>query len=707
MLRLEDSLTAISGIGPAKAKLFAKLGIHTVRDLLFHVPRGYEDRRHVRTLAEGQDGAYSVFLLTVASAPRVARLRSHMTLTKFRAFDESGSVEIVFFNQEYLKTTFSPGDEFRFCGRLSRQGKAYTLSSPKYEKYDPLIPLPDIHPIYALTEGLSSNLLRRAVSVAIKEALPYVEDYLPEDIRLRHGLPTLASALRALHEPSDPSSVDAASKRLAFDELLLFSLGIRLSGEKHLCRAVKPLATPRYEPFFSLFPYEPTGAQKRVCDEIVSDMTSGKLMNRILVGDVGCGKTLCAAFAAYTALSSKKQAAMLAPTEILARQHYADLSALFASLGYKAALLVGSSSAKEKREIYEGLENGSIHFVIGTHALLNEKITFSALGLIVTDEQHRFGVGQRAVLREKCPNAHMLVMSATPIPRTLALVLYGDLSISRIDEMPKGRRPVATYVVDEDYRARLYAFMEKQAALGGQIYVVCPAIERKEATLEDGLIAYSLFDEDPPSALKNATDVASDIARCCPSLSVGCLHGKMKSKEKDEVMGAFARGEIDVLVSTTVIEVGVNVPNASLMVIEDADRFGLAQLHQLRGRVGRGTRESFCVLISNAKGGTARARLETMRKTADGFVVAEEDLKQRGPGDFLASADGASIRQSGGLSFRFAALCKDNDLLPQALEEAQRILSLTDREKDSFLKENEKLFIEVYRLFRDTAQNIS
>ena len=706
MLRLEDNVTAISGVGPAKAKAFLKLGIESVRDLLFHVPRGYEDRSKVRTLAEGKDGAYSVFLLTVASAPHTVRLRSHMTLTKFRAFDESGSVEVVFFNQEYLKTVFFPGDEFRFCGRISRQGRVLTLSSPKYEKYDPLIPLPDIHPVYALTDGLSSNLLRRAISAALKEALPFVEDYLPEDIRLRNGLPTLSLALRALHEPEDLASVSAASKRLAFDELFLFSLGVRLSGEKHLARAVPPLLAPDKHVFFSRFPFTPTNAQVRACDEILADLTSGRLMNRILVGDVGCGKTLCAAFAAYVALYSKKQAAILAPTEILARQHYAELSSLFSALGYRSALLVGSTSAKEKREIYAALADGTIDCVIGTHALLNEKLTFSALGLIVTDEQHRFGVGQRAALREKCPDAHMLVMSATPIPRTLALVLYGDLSISRIDEMPKGRIPVATYVVGEDYRARLYAFMEKQAALGGQVYVVCPAIERKE-TLEEGAIDYSLFGAEDGRALKNATDVAKDIQSACPSLSVGCLHGKMKSKEKDEVMSAFAGGALNVLVSTTVIEVGVNVPNASLMVVEDADRFGLAQLHQLRGRVGRGKRESFCVLVSDAKGGTAQARLDTMRKTSDGFTVAEEDLKQRGPGDFLASADGGSIRQSGGLSFRFAALCQDDDLLQAASEEAERILSLTEAERAAFTKSNGPLLDEVHRLFRDTAQNIS
>ncbi len=705
MLKLSDKIGTLSGIGPAKEKAFSRLGIHTVRDLLLHVPRGYEDRSRIRTLAEGKDGAPSTFLLTVGSVPHTVRLRSRMTLTKFRAFDGSGSVTVVFFNQDYLKNTFTLGDEFRFCGRLSLQGRAYQLSSPKFEKYDPLDPPPDIHPVYALTEGITGNLLRKCIAQAVREALSSLEDYLPESVRRKHIFPSLAQAIRALHEPENMENARAASRRLAFDDFFLFSLGVRLSKEKHLLRAVCPFPMPNEEAFFASFPYGPTGAQRRVCREIAEDMASGKLMNRILVGDVGCGKTLCAAFAAFAALGAGKQAVILAPTEILARQHFSDLSPLFAAFGYRTALLLGSSSAKEKREIYEEVAKGEIDLVIGTHALFNEKLIFSALGLIVADEQHRFGVAQRAILRERCPDAHMLLMSATPIPRTLALVLYGDLDISRIDEMPKGRRRVATYVVDEDYRERLYAFIEKQVSLGGQVYVVCPAIEAKEE-LEEGEIAYSLFSEQG-APMKNATDVARDIQLACPSLSVGFLHGKMKSAEKDAVMSAFVEGKHNVLVSTTVIEVGVNVPNASLMIIEDADRFGLAQLHQLRGRVGRGTRESFCVLVSSAKGGTAKERLQTMRSTFDGFTIAEADLKLRGPGDFLASADGGSIRQSGGLAFRFASICSDGELLSLATEEAESLLSLPKGEKDAILKEGTPLFDEVSRLFGNRAENIS
>ncbi len=701
MLTLDDPITAILGVGPAKEKAFARLGIHTVRELLFHIPRGYEDRSRIRTLAEGKaDGEPSTFLLTIGSVPHTVRLRSRMTLTKLRAFDASGSIEIVFFNQDYLKSVFSLGEEFRFCGRITKQGSSYQLSSPKYERYDPLCPPPDIHPIYGLSEGLSGNLLRKAITAAIKEALPSLTDYLPEELRRRRHLPTLSTALRALHEPEDFSSVLSASRRLAYDELFLFSLGVRLAKEDSVRRTAKPFKAPRDEVFFSLYSYEPTGAQRRTCREILADMTGERLMNRIVVGDVGCGKTLCAAYAAFVAASNGHQCALMVPTEILARQHYSELSRVFSALGFRCALLLGSTTQREKREIYAALKTGEISLVIGTHALLNDAIELSSLGLIIADEQHRFGVAQRAALRERYPEAHMLMMSATPIPRTLALVLYGDLDISRIDEMPRGRMRVKTYVINEDYRERLHAFILKQASLGGQVYVVCPAIEAKEER-EEGAIAYSLFREkDAP--MKNAADVAEDIKRACPTLSVASLHGKMKASEKDAVMKAFSEGAYQVLVSTTVIEVGINVPNASLMIVEDADRFGLAQLHQLRGRVGRGTRESFCVLVSSTHSPTARERLATMQRTHDGFLVAEEDLKQRGPGDFLGTL-GASVRQSGGLSFRFASIADDPTLLSDASGDAQVILSLTGEERENFLFREGALFKELSRVFEQLS----
>jgi len=706
--KFDENITSLPGIGPARAKTFARLGIESVRDLLFHIPRGYEDRSRIRTLAEGRDGEYSCFLLTVGSEPRSVRLPSRITLTNFRVFDASGSVEAVFFNQDFLKNVFSVGDEFRFCGKLSAQGRTYQLVSPKYEKYDPLDPPPDICPVYGLTEGLSGSQIRKAIDAAIAQALPTLTDYLPEEIRRKYSLPTLTTALRALHKPTDFASVQAASRRMAFDEFFLFSLGVSLSGRKSSLNRISPFPAPDKKRFFSQFSYAPTNAQLRVCDEIAKDMTADTVMQRILVGDVGCGKTLCAAFAAFTAVSAGKQAALMVPTEILARQHFADLEPIFAALGYKTALLLGSTGVAEKRKIREALStagDGRIDLLIGTHALLNENIRFYDLGLTVVDEQHRFGVGQRTALREKNPDAHMLVMSATPIPRTLALVLYGDLSVSRIDEMPKGRKRVATYVVDSSYRARLRAFIRKQTELGGQVYVVCPAIEKQEE-LEEGNVDYSLFrDEKPP--LRTAAEVTEELKAACPDLTVGFLHGKMRSSEKDAIMQSFVCGETQVLVSTTVIEVGVNNPNATLMIIEDADRFGLAQLHQLRGRVGRGTKEAFCVLVSDAKGEEARARLDTMRTTYDGFLVAEQDLRQRGPGDFLAMANGGSIRQSGGMALRFASLLDDADLITAAASEAQAILAKTGEEAEAYLQRESALFEEVQRTFRLNAGSIS
>lgn len=432
-------------------------------------------------------------------------------------------------------------------------------------------------------------------------------------------------------------------------------------------------------------------------------------MNRILVGDVGCGKTVCAAYALFLALASGHQAALMAPTEILARQHYADLEPLFSSMGFRTALLTGSSTAKEKRDIYAALsgeETDRIDLVIGTHALLSEKTEFADLSLAATDEQHRFGVGQRAALREKCKGIHFLVMSATPIPRTLALILYGDLDISRIDEMPKGRQRVETYVVDESYRQRLYAFIRKQVAAGGQVYVVCPAIDPTDGE-EDDVREISLADlyaaeKETAPALAGTTEVFARMREDLPELRIDFLHGKMRPGEKDAAMRAFADGETDVLVSTTVIEVGVNVPNASLMIVENAERFGLSQLHQLRGRVGRGKRQSYCILVSDAKGASAKARLETMRTTFDGYAVAEQDLLQRGPGDFIASGDTDALRQSGGMNFRFAALCDDSDLLGEAAEEARAYAQDPQKQSDSPL-----LMEEAARRFRQSGTLIS
>lgn len=715
MISPDAPVSALPGIGPARAKAFARIGVERVEDLLYHIPRGYEDRGRILRLADVQDGENASFLLTVATVPRSARLRGNLSLTKFRAFDESGSAEMVYFNQDYLRDVFTVGTMFRFTGKVRVTRAGVQLSGAKYERFSPETPLPDYVPIYALSEGLTRPVVQKAVDAAARETLPFLPDFLPESVRSKYRLPTLGYALRALHFPEEKEDIRAGLRRLAFDEFFLFALGMRLSRQQIDTARAKPFRKPDSNAFFSLLPYCLTPAQKRVCAEMEADMCAPHPMNRILVGDVGCGKTVCAAYAVYTALFSGHQAAVMAPTEILARQHYEDLAPLFSALGYRTALLLGSSGAREKKAALAAI-NGQgeerADLVVGTHALLSDRVCFSDLALTVTDEQHRFGVFQRATLRRKCPEAHLLVMSATPIPRTLALMLYGDLAVSRIDEMPAGRQRVDTFTVDESYRDRLNAFIEKQVAAGGQVYVVCPAIapppreeSAEEATGEEITLHSLLFPEKEPAPPKKyLTETAAALQTALPSLRIACLHGKMKTAEKECVMRAFAAGETDVLVSTTVIEVGVNVPNACLMIVESADCFGLAQLHQLRGRVGRGKRKSFCVLVSNAKSAAALARLDTMRKTYDGYTVAEEDLKQRGPGDFLSPADGDTIRQSGGLSFRFAALCDDTALSGEAAAEADALC-----EGNTALHSNEyaPLLAEVKKRFAQKANIIS
>lgn len=682
MLSPASPVTALPGIGPAKAKALSRLQIETVEQLLYHIPRGYEDRGHIVRLIDAMVGMNASFLLTVATSPSTARLRGGLSVTKFRAFDESGTMELVYFNQDYLKQVFTPGDRFRFTGKLQITRGSVQMTGAKYEKLT-AEPLPDLIPVYRLSEGLTRPVLQKAISVALRETLPFLPDLLPEDIRQKHHLPTLQTALLSLHLPQDRTAIKQALRRLAFDEFFLFALGMQLSRSQNCLVKASAVTPPDRKSFLAALPYTPTAAQLRVWDDVEADMQKKHPMSRIIVGDVGCGKTVCAAYAVYIALCAGHQAAIMAPTEILASQHFKELAPLFDRFGFHTVLLLGSTPAKEKKNILSGLKDGTIDLVIGTHALISDSVEFADLALSVTDEQHRFGVSQRAALRQKCPEAHLLVMSATPIPRTLALILYGDLDVSRIDELPPGRQKVETFLVDESYRTRLYAFIDKQVKLGGQVYIVCPAIEPQAAEPEEEapmLPLSSLFSAekaDAPPDIKNVTDTVEDIRRALPHLRTETLTGKMRPGEKEQVMAAFAAGQIDVLVCTTVVEVGVNVPNACLMMVESAERFGLAQLHQLRGRVGRGKRQSYCVLISSAKGKAARSRLTTMCKTHDGYAVAEADLKLRGPGDFLVASETDSVRQSGGLSFRFAPLCPEEYLSAIAAGEAATLLERT------------------------------
>ena len=697
----------LAGIGPMRAKAYERLGVNTVSDLVYHFPRAYENRGAIKLLSECVPGNKAALALTIGTVPKKTMIRRGMTLLKFTAFDESGICEITFYNQNYLADKFPLGATFRFYGQVEKVGKRYKMGTPTYEMIVEGEELPPLVPVYPLTEGITKNRIAADISSAMSAIIPELNDYLPDEIRRKYKLCTLQFALREIHNPTNYESVSMAKRRLVFDEFFTFALGMALSGKKRREYGAPICDNSDISALVSAFPYELTGDQKKAIDEIKRDMASNIPMSRILVGDVGCGKTVCAMAAMLIAVQSGRQAVLMAPTEILARQHYKDIAPIFEELGYKTKLLVGSLSAGEKKKVRASLfsvdDDVRPDVVIGTHALISDGVEFYNAGVLVTDEQHRFGVAQRATLSKKGEQAHVLVMSATPIPRSLALIMYGDLDLSKINEMPKGRQRVDTFVVDEGYRSRLNAFIEKQVAEQGQVYVVCPAVEEKEP--EDlGELDFATLgaerEEMPP--LKAAVQFADELSGALPNLNIAFLHGKMKGVEKDEIMARFADGKIDVLVSTTVIEVGVNVPRATLMVVENAERFGLAQLHQLRGRVGRGNKKSYCVLVSDSHGQNARERLETMKKEYDGFKIAEKDLILRGPGDFIKGSSDPVVRQSGGLRFKLADVSEDSGVLSDAYEAAK---SLLERSPD--LAENENLRGMISRMFSIDAYSLN
>ena len=706
MLELTDFVRNLKGVGTVRAAALEKLGIRTVRDLLYDFPRAYENRGNIRTLSEGTDGVKSAFLLTVGTAPKTVRLRSHMTLTKFKAFDDSGSIDVVFYNQEYVRQIFSPGDTVRFWGKLNFS-RGWTLSSPEYEIVQGGKSLPEFISSYSLSSGVNRKFIEGLISSALSARIP---DFLPEEIRLRHHFPTLSLALHAVHKPSSREELNAGIRRLVFDELFCMSVAIAANRHTEEHPTDAPCHAVDMTPFYAQLPYHLTYAQQRSIDEFIRDMTGkgahgSAAMHRILIGDVGSGKTVCAMAAIYLAAKNGYQCALMAPTEILAAQHFQDMHPFFSGLGICVSLLTGSTTTREKRELLRQLENGGCQVLIGTHALLENNVHFSNLGLTITDEQHRFGIRQRSLLDEKSGHGHLLVMSATPIPRTLALALYGDLDISRLDEMPAGRTPVETFVVNETYRSRLNGFIAKQVHDGGQVYIVCPAIEgADEDTANEVPLDASLFCTQTVP-LKDVVSYTDDLRhKVFPDLTVGLLHGKMKGAEKEAVMNSFSAGDIDILVSTTVIEVGVNVPNACLMIVENADRFGLSQLHQLRGRVGRGLRKSYCILISDSTADTARRRLAVMASTNNGFEIAERDLALRGPGDFFSGACDSEMRQSGGIRLRLAKCCDDVELMNAAFEEAT---ALVERDPRLTHEGNAPLAQELTYYFDSTKNEVS
>ena len=703
----EASVKVLSGVGPARVKAYSRLGINTVSDIIYHFPRAYENRGDIRLLSECIPGDKAALEMVIGTVPKKTMIRRGMTLLKFTAFDESGACEITFYNQNYLADKFPLGATFRFYGQVEKVGKRYKMNTPAYEMIIEGEELKPLVPVYPLTEGISQNRIAADIESAMNLLSPELTDYLPDEVRRKYKLCTLPFALRAIHDPSNYESVAKAKRRLVFDEFFTFALGMTLSNQKRIEYGAPVCDNNDISQLLSMLPYELTGDQIKAINDIKRDMAKVSPMSRILVGDVGCGKTVCAMAAMYIAVQSGRQAVLMAPTEILARQHYNDIAPVFEKLGFKTELLVGSLTAAQKKKaramLAEEDESRRIDVVIGTHALIADGVEFYSAGVIVTDEQHRFGVAQRAALSKKGEHAHVLVMSATPIPRSLALIMYGDLDLSKINEMPKGRQRVDTFCVDESYRPRLNAFIEKQVAEGGQVYIVCPAVEEKEPE-DSGEITLAEFgakkEELPP--LKAAVQFSEELSAALPSLNIAFLHGKMKGADKDEIMRQFASGEIDVLVSTTVIEVGVNVPRATLMIVENAERFGLAQLHQLRGRVGRGSRKSYCVLVSDSKGENARERLDTMRREYDGFKIAEKDLLLRGPGDFIKGSSDPLVRQSGGLKFKLADMSEDSGVLSDAYEAAKELI-----DKSPDLSNNENLKRMVEKMFSIDAHSLN
>lgn len=644
MARLGDPVTILKGVGEAKAKLFANLNIFTLGDLICHFPRGYEDRTKLVTISELSPDIPACFRATVMNNPRTAHIRKGLDMTKVQLADTTGRLNVTFFNNRFAAGQLEYGREYIFYGAVSGDFVGYNMTNPVFENPDsPGLTTRRVLPIYPLTAGLTNAAVGKAVLQALAVCDPPAE-ILPEAVRAEYGILPAEEAYHAIHQPRDMEQAVQAKKRLIFEEFFVFSAGLSLMRSSRAEKKCTPYHNFNMKPFYGSLPFALTGAQSRAVEEILSDFRSGKPMNRLVQGDVGSGKTMVAAAAAYCAAGNGAQTALMAPTEILAEQHYASLSKLFAPLGITVDLLTGSMTVRQKREARERLASGETQVVVGTHALLTDATRFLRLGLVIADEQHRFGVAQRSKLSEKGEDPHLLVMSATPIPRTLALLMYGDLDVSILDELPPGRQTVETFLVGESYRARINAFIRKQVAEGHQCFVVCPAVEENQ---ELGVKAASAWAETLQQTV-------------FPDLRIALLHGQMKGAEKEAAMAAFARGEADVMVATTVIEVGVDVPNATLMVIEDADRFGLSQLHQLRGRVGRGKAKSYCILTSHNGNPETLQRLKALCKTNDGFRIAEEDLKLRGPGDFFGS------RQSGLPAFRVGDLSCDLATLKQA-----------------------------------------
>ena len=655
-LELQTDIRYLKGVGESRAALYQKLGIETVEDLLYHIPRRYIDLTHPTPLAAAVPGQKCAVRALLAAKGREQRIRRGLSVFRLTAVDGPVTLHITFFNAKYTVEALREGEEYIFYGSVTGGFYSRQMDSPQVfrpEKAGTLLP------VYSLTQGLSNKMVSRQVTEALNRVEQLPDPLEGSGLPQQYGLLSYSQALHAVHFPPDWQAIETGRNRMVFDELLCLSLCFARMREGRHRLHVPPMRMQPLTEYYRALPYELTGAQQRAIAEAMSDMCSGTPMNRLVQGDVGSGKTAVAAALCYFACLNGYQSTLMAPTEILAQQHYNSLAPLLGSLGMQVALLTGSLSPKKKETLKAALAAGEIDLCIGTHALLTDDTAFANLGLVVTDEQHRFGVQQRAALRQKGKDAHVLVMSATPIPRTLAMIIYGDLEISVIDELPAGRRPIRTYLIDSSIRQRAFGYIKKHLDEGYQAYLVCPAVQSE--------------DEDTAAAsLKSAVEYAEELAHgAFGDYRVGLLHGKMRPAQKEKVMAEFAAGEIQLLVATTVVEVGVDVPNAVIMMVENAERFGLSQLHQLRGRVGRGQVQSHCILLSDTENPDTLERLRVLCGTNDGFKIAEEDLKQRGPGDFFGE------RQHGLPEMKVADLAADSRLLQKAREAAD---ALTERD---------------------------
>lgn len=672
MLNLESDIRFIKGVGEKRAELFYKLGIFDIDTLIHFYPRKYEDWSAAKTVKETQNGETAVINATMITPVTEHMIRRGLTLYKCKFTDGETVINVTIFNNKYLAKALRTYEDYILYGKIEKTFTSASMSSPKIEKANTGN---KIHPIYSATDKLNSKAIAKAVKTAL-ENLEEIPETLNEDIKSKYGLVALDTAIRSIHFPKNNEDAAKARKRLIFEELLVLQLGLlKLKSGKKSTTQIK-ITKDFSDDFKKLLPFQLTSAQNRAIKECLDDMNKEHPMRRLLQGDVGSGKTAVAAALIHSVIKNGYQAALMAPTEILATQHFNSLSSLLESSGIRTELLTGSVKAKEKTEIKKRLIDGEIDLLIGTHALIQNDVEFKNLGLVITDEQHRFGVKQRANLASKGTEVHTLVMSATPIPRTLGLIIYGDLEISILDELPPNRQEIRTDVVTPAYHSRIYKFIKDAVARGEQAYIICPLVEESEQL-----------------DLKSAEEYANELAENeFSGYTLGLLHGKMKPRDKDMVMKAFADGDIQILVATTVVEVGIDVPNATIMVIENAQQFGLSQLHQLRGRIGRGSKKSYCILVSNNNSETAKNRLMTMKKYSDGFKIADEDLKARGPGDFFGE------RQHGLPKLKIADMLEDIDVLRMAQDCAKAILK-EDYNLD--MDKNKHLCNEITKMFRD------